>query len=140
MKIYKGRKKLAVKLEPLFFGFTEEEKKTIFNIKVGDLISGFHGFNVVVQKIEYDYVWSKNHKTWVLSGVILIDKDGYLTYTPDILNSSPKTKKEIEEYVLSWNTPKGIDILKEWQFTIIEDSLNKLLLGEEICDERGIRI
>lgn len=143
MRIYTGKKRHAKKLCPSAFNPRSWEHHDLLflsTLKPGDYIFGDKGFNVRVKFVEFQRYYSRSGKSSVVCQVVVGDETGRLHYydPPYSYIGRPKTKAEIEAYLLSWSTPEYLPLAKEWSFTGITEGISRLEAGLPICDENGV--
>jgi hypothetical protein len=139
-KAWRGRKRLAKKLNPDYFteGWYRELLHYLLDAKPGDLIHSCTGYNHRIKKVEFFRCESPNGKTSIIYEACVEDDTGRLHYFPGGgCVAMTETREEIEAYILSWDCPQGWELIKTWKFFRMGKEIEVLRLGVHVLNEDG---
>ena len=161
MKAYSGKKRIAKKLNRNYFKYPELTDY-LLKIKPGDLIHACTGYNHVVRDISFEYLstgnrkeyynfdsgicycgrGSQNSKTRVISYIQVTDTDG-MWHLHDFVGGCidlPRTKGQIEDYIMSWDCPERWETIKKWKFDDLAKRIELLKSGIEVVSNEGLKL
>lgn len=132
---YKGVKRRLAKKIAKKYG----ARRINFSLKEGGYIHDCDGFNHKIVDIEDEAVFTK--RGWVIIERFYYKEAPFRSLVCTCSqDKTPKTPKEIEEWILSYDTPEGWDIIREWGFNDIPPLISLLREGKPIVDENGVRL
>jgi len=132
LKIFKGKKRLAKRMNPDLFGKWASEYEYFRTLKVGDLYHSCDGFNHRVKTIKKTY--AKKGRTRVFIGADILSDDDMFCEFPQC--ASPlMSSEDIKKYWLNWNTPKGLEDSRMYGWAEVIEGFRD---GKKVIDEDGI--
>lgn len=162
MKAWRGRKRIAKKLNPDYFNKPNYREfiDYLLNAKKGDIFHACTGYNHRIEEVEFEWVstcetpiyvrsgrrfvegrGAPRSRTRIICGAIVTDDEGRHHYFPGGgCLGLPKSREAIENYFRSWDCPEGWERIKEWDFKDMPAKLEVLRQGKHIVDELGLKI
>lgn len=143
MKVWKGRKRLAKKLNSCYFndyGY-RETLEYLMRCAPGDLIHACTGYNHRIQSISFRFLSSRGGSTRIINEVEIVDDTGRFHYFPgkDCV-TLPWSAEEVVNYVSQWDCEAGHRIIERWSLTELAEDIALLRKGQPIVDAFGVRL
>jgi len=150
MKLYKGKKRIAMKRSREHAGIAswilkDHEKQLIQYLstaKPGDLIGACTGYNHYIAKIEFQWAPSKNKKNrWVQNIRVIDDTGRWHWFSSAGCIQMPYTREEIESEILEMDTEEEWAWIKESEeWSEIKKNIETLKNGNHVVDEKGVKL